>query len=148
MTDIERRYIVPIMKAYHGSTAYDVIKKFKRSKTGALGPGIYFTTDIKVAKEYALQYGHGNIYTAELDVKNPLHVYSFSDPASEILSPALHRRRVAANVNYCHYIKGSDLKKLQAKGYDAIIMRDEIMVFTPEQIKILDVQPVDYKEEK
>ncbi len=133
------------MKAYHGSTSYDVIKKFKRSKTGALGPGIYFTTDIKSAERYATEYQVGKIYEAELDVKNPLYVHNLADPAAEILSPALYKKRTLGNDNYCHWIKASDLKKLQSAGYDAIIMRDEIMVFDADQIQILSVTEVKAK---
>lgn len=133
------------MIAYHGSTAFDVIKKFKKSKTGALGPGIYFTTDKKSAERYATEYLEGKLYKAELDVKNPFHVHNLSDPAAEILSPALRKRREAENSNYCHWIKTSDLNKLQKAGYDAIIMKDEIMVFNPNQIKVLSVNTVKAK---
>ncbi len=130
------------MIAYHGSTSYNDIKKFRRSKTGALGPGIYFTTDINSAKRYATEYQVGKLYTAELDVKNPMKVTNLSDPAVEILSPALYKRRIQANGNYCHWIKPSDLKRLENKGYDAIIMRDEVMVFNPEQINILSIETI------
>ena len=130
------------MIAYHGSPSSTPIRKFKKSKTGALGPGIYFTTDVKEAERYATKYQEGEIYEAELEVKNPLHIHNLSDPAVEILSPALYKRRTAENGNYCYWIKSSDLKKLQKAGYDAIIMKDEIMVFEPEQITILSARTV------
>ncbi len=130
------------MIAYHGSTSYDVIKKFRKSKNGALGPGIYFTTDKNSAERYATEYQEGKLYEAELDVKNPFCVHNLADPAAEILSPTLHRKREAENSNYCRWIKSSDLNKLQKAGYDAIIMKDEIMVFNPEQIRILSVNTV------
>ncbi len=133
------------MIAYHGSTSFDVIKRFKKSKSGALGPGIYFTTDKKSAIKYATEYYEGKLYTAELDVKNPLLVTNLADPAKEILSPTLYSRRKNENGNYCHQVKTSDLKKLQKEGYDAIIMKDEIMVFEPEQISVLSVETVKFE---
>lgn len=128
------------MFAYHGSTSATVFQKFKKSKSGVLGPGIYFTTDINSAKRYATEYREGKIYEVELDIKNPLHVQNIANPAAEILSSALYKRRTSENDNYCHWIKTSDLKKLQKAGYDAIIMRDEIMVFDASQITILSVR--------
>ena len=128
--------------AYHGSSAYPAFTRFRKSKTGALGPGIYFSKNKNDAERYALRMGSGFVYMVELEFSNPFYVQSYSDPAREILLPGTYKRRVMANSNYCYWIKESDIKRLRQKNYDAIIMKDEIMVFDNNQIKILNVEKV------
>ena len=126
------------MKGYHGTSHYGEIKKFKKSKSGALGSGlIYFAADEKLAKSYATKdYGEGDVYEVELTVNKPLVIPRDAEPVDFVLSQTMARRRKNANGNYCYWLKASDYTKYRNQGYDCIIYRDEIAVFDPEVIKI------------
>jgi len=128
-----------MLTAYHGTSYYGDIKRFRRSKSGALGSGlIYFGLDEKTARYYAEKdYGKGDIYEVNLLVNNPLIIPDDAEPVNFILSPAIAKRRMAANGNYCYWLKASDYKKYQKEGYDAVIYRNEIAVFDAEVIRIV-----------
>ena len=132
------------MEAYHGSSYWGEIKKFKKSKSGALGSGlVYFSSKVETARYYAeKETGEGFVYTVELDIKNPLVIPPEMDPEEYILSPAVLSRRKASNCNYCYWLKASDYQKYRKQGYDAVIYRDEIAVFDPAVVKVKDRTPV------
>ena len=129
------------MIAYHGSKEYTRFSSFKKSNHGLLGPGIYFTINKLRAMTYATKdFGTGNLYSVDLDIKNPLVITgNFSNPACEILSNTTYQKRKQENENINYLIKDTDIEKLKRHGYDAIILADEVMVFSNKQINILEV---------
>ena len=137
-----------LLVLYHGTTAYGEIKKFRRGRSGWLGPGIYLTNRKADAQRYADAMGEGNgsLYELFANVKQPL-VVTGSNPVPEILMAAydresVYKARSAKQSNDPQIITPADIKKLQAKGYDGIRWdfgrSTEISVFSPEQIKRTD----------
>jgi hypothetical protein len=126
-------------RAFHGTDYYGDIKKFRKSKSGALGSGlIYFGLDEKCARYYAVkERGEGDVYEVNLLIDNPLVIPDDAEPVDFILSPAMAKKRKDANGNYCYWLKASDYKKYQKEGYDAVIYRNEIAVFDAEVVKIV-----------
>ena len=132
------------MIAYHGTSHYDIIKHFKKSKSGALGSGlIYFALNEKLAFDYAVKdIGQGKIYTVEVNVSNPLIIPQNEEPVDFVLSNAVALRRKAQNTNYCYWLKASDYNKFRKLGYDCVIYRNELAVFDAYNIKVLDIKEV------
>lgn len=142
------------IKAYHGTDAYDPIRVFKRGKTGYLGPGIYLTDSEKYAQGYADKSGYGGkVYSVFAKALNPLRVSDLADPGREILEASSGRKgtydnRLKNQSNATFIIKSADIKNLESKGYDSIILKGkrstdaEYMMFSPNQIKSAD--PVTY----
>lgn len=138
-----------LLPVYHGSNEYGEITVFKKGKTGYLGGGIYLTTDKQYAQRYAHKNGYeGRIYEAYLNATNPLTVTSVN-PAKEILraiygSDRVYSKRTAEQGSAMHLITPTDIKKLQAKGYDGIVWNyggsREISVFDSNQIKLISNQ--------
>ena len=137
---------------YHGTDYYGKITVFRKGKTGYLGGGIYFTDSETNAKRYAEKMGEGTVYSAYLQVKNPLRVSS-ADPAKEILfaaygSDRAYNARVQNQGNAAYLVEPRDIKKLQSLGYDGIVWKlakgteTEYSVFDPSQVKSAD--PVTY----
>lgn len=139
-----------LMKLYHGTTHFGEITKFKRGKTGYLGPAIYLTSEKRVAQRYADEMGpdNGTVYEVYANAKNPLRV-SGQDPAKQIMraiygNDSAYDRRSAQQTNETHILTAADIKKLQAKGYDSIFWtmpkrsEIEIAVFDSNQIKRTD----------
>lgn len=137
---------------YHGTDYYGKITVFRKGKTGYLGGGIYFTDSETNAKRYAERMGAGTVYSAYLQVKNPLRVSS-ADPAKEILfaaygSDRAYNARVQGQGNAAYLVQPKDIKKLQSLGYDGIVWKlakrteTEYSVFEPSQVKSAD--PVTY----
>ena len=143
-----------LMVLYHGTTAYGEITKFRRGKSGWLGPGIYLASSESDAKRYANAMGEGNgkIYEMYANVQNPL-VVTNGNPVPDILFAAygrdnIYRNRSAKQGNDTKIITSADIKKLQSKGYDGIRWdfagTTEVSVFSPEQIKRVDnLNPTD-----
>lgn len=144
ITDADGRLLV----LYHGTTAYGEITKFRRGRSGWLGPGIYLASRQADAKRYADAMGEGNgqLYELYANVTNPL-VVTEGNPVPEILRAAygrdsVYRSRSAKQGNDAQIITTADIKKLQSEGYDGIRWdfsgSTEVSVFSPEQIKNTD----------
>lgn len=144
ITDAEGQPLV----LYHGTTAYGDITKFRRGRSGWLGPGIYLSSRQADAQRYADAMGEGNgkLYELYANVTNPL-VVTGSNPVPEILRAAygrdsVYQARSAKQGNDTKIITPADIKKLQSKGYDGIRWdfgkSTEVSVFSPEQIKRVD----------
>lgn len=144
ITDADGRLLV----LYHGTTAYGEITKFRRGRSGWLGPGIYLASRQADAKRYADAMGEGNgqLYELYANATNPL-VVTEGNPVPEILRAAygrdsVYRSRSAKQGNDAQIITTADIKKLQSEGYDGIRWdfggSTEVSVFSPEQIKRVD----------
>ena len=127
-----------MVTAFHGTDFYGDIKKFRKSKSGALGSGlIYFAVEKKGAEYYAVkECGEGYVYTVELNIAKPLMIPRDIEPADFVLSPSKAARRKAENGNYCFWLKASDYGKFVKEGYDAVMYRDEIAVFSADVVRI------------
>lgn len=134
-----------LLTLYHGTTAYGEFTKFRRGRSGWLGPGIYLTSDLSYAERYANSMGKGNGHLYELyaNATNPLVVHD-GNPVPEILFAAygrnsVYKNRSAKQGNDAMIITAADIKKLREKGYDGIRWdfgkSTELSVFSPEQIK-------------
>lgn len=55
-----------LLVLYHGTTAYGDITKFRRGRSGWLGPGIYLSSRKADAQRYADAMGEGNGQLYEL----------------------------------------------------------------------------------
>ncbi len=117
---------------YHG-TASD-FTEFKPSRSGNLGPGIYFTPDIEQAQAYARTHQGAQVVEAYLSVQNPLRIDN-SNASSEQLYGAFPGKSDAETV-----------ANMRAAGYDAVWAVNsvetrwgpttrEIAVYDPTQIK-------------
>lgn len=137
-----------LLTLYHGTTAYGEFTKFRRGRSGWLGPGIYLTSDLSYAERYANSMGKGNgrLYELYANVTNPLVVHD-GNPVPEILFAAygrnsVYKNRSAKQSNDATIITTADIKKLREKGYDGIQWdfgrSTELSVFSPEQIKNID----------
>ena len=144
ITDADGR----LLALYHGTTAYGEITRFRRGRSGWLGPGIYLASRQADAQRYADAMGKGNgqLYELYANVTNPL-VVTEGSPVPEILRAAygrdnIYRSRSAKQGNDAQIITTADIKKLQSKGYDGIRWdfggSTEVSVFSPEQIKRVD----------
>lgn len=134
-----------LLTLYHGTTAYGEFTKFRRGRSGWLGPGIYLTNDLSYAERYANSMGEGNghLYKLYANAINPLIVHD-GNPVPEILFAAygrksVYKNRSAKQSNDAMIITTADIKKLREKGYDGIRWdfgkSTELSVFSPEQIK-------------
>lgn len=137
-----------LMVMYHGTTAYGEITKFRKGRSGWLGPGIYLSSRKADAQRYADAMGEGNgsLYELYANVTNPL-VVTQNNPVPEILLAAygresVYKNRSAKQGNDTHIITPADIKKLQSKGYDGIRWdfggNTELSVFLSEQLKRVD----------
>lgn len=134
-----------LMVMYHGTTKYGEITKFRKGRSGLLGPGIYLTSRKSDAQHYADAEGPGNgtLYEMYANLTNPL-VVKQNNPVPEILLAAygrdsVYKNRSAKQSNDTNIITSADIKKLQSKGYDGIQWdfggSTECSVFQPNQIK-------------
>ena len=137
-----------LMVMYHGTTAYGEITKFRKGRSGWLGPGIYLSSRKADAQRYADAMGEGNgsLYELYANVTKPL-VVTQNNPVPEILLAAygresVYKNRSAKQGNDTHIITPADIKKLQSKGYDGIRWdfggNTELSVFSSEQLKRVD----------
>lgn len=133
---------------FHGTDFYETILESKPGKKGFLGPGIYFTSDVRTAKMYATGNGYTTayIYEARITVNNPF-VVKTSNPVEEILGKAIIAKRKETNSFPVTWGQNSDIKKLKEKEYDCIIWKyagvKEIFVFYPEIIEIVSVTKIE-----
>jgi len=137
-----------LLVMYHGTTAYGEITKFRKGRSGWLGPGVYLTSRQADAQRYAdaMGAGNGQLYELYANVTNPL-IVTENNPVPEILMTAygresVYKARSAKQGNDTNIITPADIKKLQSKGYDGIRWdfgaSTEISVFSQEQIKRTD----------
>ena len=136
---------------YHGTEYPKDINIFKAGKSGYLGPGIYFTPEMRTALQYTGFYGEdGVVYRCFVNMRNPL-VMSFADkPAQvilDIVSPGTYEKRIEQQGNESKLLRKGDISKLRRKGYDGVVWlpkyaydansftAGEMMVFEPNQIK-------------
>lgn len=80
----------------------------------------------------------------ELNVSNPYILPYNGEPVDFILSPAKAARRKAENGNYCYWLKASDYNKFIKEGYDSVMYRDEIAVFSADVVKIIGKEHVKF----
>ena len=134
-----------LLVMYHGTTKYGEITKFRKGRSGWLGPGIYLTSRKSDAQHYADAEGPGNgtLYEMYANLTNPL-VVKQNNPVPEILLAAygrdsVYKNRSAKQSNDTNIITSADIKKLESKGYDGIQWdfggSTECSVFHPNQIK-------------
>jgi hypothetical protein len=131
---------------YHGTS--EDISKFKPSKEGALGSGIYTTPDSTFAGEYAKNTG-ANIVPVYVSLKNPLilgtNSTGYLDPMMEALTKlGLTPNKAEQLVEKAYEERGYIGKQVQsratAQGYDGIMQYQngklsEVLAFSPEQVK-------------
>jgi hypothetical protein len=125
---------------YHGTNK--AFEKFKLSKRGALGAGIYAAPDPERASTYALEGAEGdrspegaNVRPIYVDLKNPLIIDKTdmkrtSDPAVQALILFGVNEDKAADIideAYSEYgFPGNEIKSRAIKaGYDGIVYKDE-----------------------
>lgn len=117
---------------YHGTAGQ--FTEFKPSRSGNLGPGIYFTPDIEQAEAYARTHRGANVVRAYVSAKNPLLIDN-SNTSSEQLYGAFPSDSDAGTI-----------AKVRSEGYDAVWAVNsvetkwgpttrEIAVYDPTQIK-------------
>lgn len=136
---------------YHGTEYPKQINIFKVGKNGYLGPGIYFTPEMRTALNYTGIYGgEGVVYKCFVNMHNPF-VISFADkPAKvilDIVSMGAYEKRIEQQSNESKLLMKGDISKLRRKGYDGVVWlpkyaydansftAGEMMVFKPNQIK-------------
>lgn len=131
-------------RLYHGTTASN-IDRFKFSKEGVLGEGVYLTPDPKYASSYAAEEG-GNVIPVAVDIKNPLVVQgSDREPSTEILKALGVSEDKAQKITEKAFDeKGNITKEISSRarkqGYDAVILKDkdgaiqEIVSYNPDSI--------------
>ncbi|MBQ8517122.1 MAG: hypothetical protein IJ498_06040 [Akkermansia sp.] len=110
---------------YHGTEYPKQINIFKAGKNGYLGPGIYFTPEMRTALNYTGVYGgEGVVYKCFVNMRNPL-VMSFADkPAKvilDIVSKGAYEKRIEQQYNESKLLRKGDISKLRRKGYDGVV---------------------------
>lgn len=145
------------MRLYHGTTASEggkgteSIRRFKPSKEGALGSGVYLTPDPKFAGSYAEQVG-SSMLPVYAQLKNPLILRGsgvpdkYKDPMIEALELlGMDSAKAARMVERAYEGKGYIGKEVQtraqAQGYDGLIEYDrdgklaEVVSYNPNAVK-------------
>lgn len=126
---------------YHGTNS--IFTKFKRSKKGYLGAGIYLSDSKNIAKRYT-DYGDDGIMSVFVNAKNPLIIKGrASDVGKAILEvlgkEKLYQKRIERTNMLVDVVTSSDIKALQKLGYDSIVWEvgstTEYLAFEPNQIK-------------
>jgi hypothetical protein len=144
-------------RLYHGTTASEggkgteAIRRFKPSKEGALGSGVYLTPDPKFAGSYAEQVG-SSMLPVYAQLKNPLILRGsgvpdkYKDPMIEALEIlGMDSAKAAKMVERAYENKGYIGKEVQtraqAQGYDGLIEYDrdgnlaEVVSYRPSAVK-------------
>lgn len=125
---------------YHGTQAD--FSEFKPSELGALGPGIYLTTNPKEAANYTVGYTNGgeNIMPVYASVKNPLYVkdgesvFEILDASDDTIADALMRAGYDGII--FDRVESAWSKKIaMASGMETTGDSRHIVVFNPTQIK-------------
>ena len=144
-------YVNESIKAYHGSPCKDIVTgKFKRGKTGYLGPGIYFSADKEYSRRYARKYGEGAIYEVEINLLNPL-ILTGNNPTKDFLTAVYKTEKIYLNrerkqSNICYLIEPKDIKKFLSLGYDGVIWdfadNKEYVLYDNSSITIINKEEV------
>lgn len=152
---------------YHGTPAnFDMFNMdFAGKNSNQYGFGFYFTSDVEIARGYALDNRDiGYIKTAEINLKNPLIIngmeeanlafYSISGKhANKILQyhPALYIPQNSEDeMNpLCDYFEDFclDTRKLTKKDFQLYISRLAYGYYAPTNMKMLDIFFTDYPNE-
>jgi hypothetical protein len=146
------------MRLYHGTTATEggkgeeAIRRFKPSKEGALGSGVYLTPNTNYAEQYTFKgtgnYEGGNTLPVHAQIKNPLILDGSAsrDPMIEALmrlgmgEPQASRMVERAYENK-GYIGKEVESRARAQGYDGLMQYDrdgelgEVVSYNPSAIK-------------
>ena len=146
------------MRLYHGTTATEggkgeeAIRRFKPSKEGALGSGVYLTPNTNYAEQYTFKgagnYEGGNTLPVHAQIKNPLILDGSAsrDPMIEALmrlgmgEPQASRMVERAYENK-GYIGKEVESRARAQGYDGLMQYDrdgqlgEVVSYNPNAIK-------------
>ena len=144
-------YVNESIKAFHGSPCKDIVTgKFKRGKTGYLGPGIYFSEDKEYSRRYARKYGEGAIYEVEINLLNPL-ILTGDNPTKDFLTAIYKTEKIYLNrerkqSNICYLIEPKDIKKFLSLGYDGVIWdfagNKEYVLYDNSAIKIVGKEEI------
>jgi hypothetical protein len=117
---------------YHGTRGD--FAKFKPSRIGAMGPGVYFTDNPKVAEGYAdvttrrgQEGGANKILPVYLTVRNPLVIDSVNDASEQLFNFVDPSGKLSDD---------EVIAKLRGMGYDSVHAKadGEWVVFDPKQI--------------
>jgi hypothetical protein len=131
-------------RLFHGTSNPD-IKKFKFSKEGVLGEGVYLTPDPKYASTYATG-DTANVIPVTADIKNPLVVQATNvEPSTDVLKALGVSPDKAAKITEKAFDdKGNITKEISTRarkqGYDAVILKNkdgnvqEIVSYKPDNI--------------
>lgn len=111
---------------YHGTEHPVPFSVFKSGKSGYLGPGIYFTPELRVALQYRGFYDpeSGMVYSCFVNMRKPLRISYAEKPAKVILdmvSETAYESRAAVQANESKMLRKGDLSKVKRKGYDGIV---------------------------
>lgn len=111
---------------YHGSISTNNFKRFRASKHGYLGQGVYFSNKEEIAKKYALKYGCGQLITAKIELNdNEILKIISSNPIEYIFkliykNKNVYEQRKKVQGNECYLIEQKDINKLKKKGFKVI----------------------------
>lgn len=111
---------------YHGSISANNFKKFRCSKHGYLGQGVYFSDSEEVAKKYALRYSYGQIIKIIFYVyDNEILKICSSNPVKAILdfiypNKKIYEKRKDLQENDTYIIEQKDINKLKKMGIKMI----------------------------
>ena len=146
-------------RLYHGTTAteggkgQEAIRRFKPSKEGSLGSGVYLTPKTEFANEYAHPYvpgssslDSGNVLPVYAQLKNPLVIEGTGDPMIEALVKlGMDEDKAVRMVERAYENKGYIGKEVEtrarAQGYDGLMQygRDgnlsEVVSYNPNAVK-------------
>lgn len=111
---------------YHGTEHPVPFSVFKSGKSGYLGPGIYFTPELRGALQYRGFYDpeSGMVYSCFVNMRKPLRISYAEKPAKVILdmvSETAYESRAAVQANESKMLRKGDLSKVKRKGYDGIV---------------------------
>jgi len=145
ITKIEKttEELIP-QRLFHGTPNPD-IKKFKYSKEGTLGEGVYLTPDPKYASTYATG-DTANVIPVTANIKNPLVVQSTgAEPSTDALKAlGVPEDKAFSITEKAFDDKGNITKEISTRarkqGYDAVILKNkdgdikEIVSYKPDNI--------------
>jgi len=145
ITKIEKttEELIP-QRLFHGTPNPD-IKKFKYSKEGVLGEGVYLTPDPKYASGYA-KGDTANVIPVTANIKKPLVVQSTgAEPSTDVLKAlGVPEDKAFSITEKAFDDKGNITKEISTRarkqGYDAVILKNkdgdiqEIVSYKPDNI--------------
>ena len=131
-------------RLFHGTSNPD-IKKFKSSKEGVLGEGVYLTPDPKYASTYATG-DTANVIPVSAKIKKPLVVQSTgAEPSTDVLKAlGVPEDKAFRITEEAFDNKGNITKEISTRarkqGYDAVVFKNkdgdiqEIVSYKPDNI--------------